>query len=104
MCNLKLMMAVAASALYRARYGVQEARESCTNGCTRHKDALKRTGRAAQTAEQSPTWCPGAHDELHRQVYRIQIGAQEARAGCTDGCTELNLAPRRPWRAAQTDY
>ena len=52
MCNLKLMMAVAVSALYRAQHGVQEARESCTDGCTGHKDALKRTGRAAQTGVQ----------------------------------------------------
>ena len=38
MCNLKLMMAIAASALYRAQHGVQEARKSCTNGCTGHQN------------------------------------------------------------------
>ena len=30
--------------------------------------------------------------EQHRRVYRAQLGAQEARAGGTNGCTELNLA------------
>ena len=68
MCNLKLKMAVAVSALYRAQHGVQEARESCTDGCTGHKDALKRTGRAAQTGVQgtkrgvqSPSWRSERH-------------------------------------------
>ena len=31
-----------------------------------------------------------------------QNGAQEAREGCTNGCTEPNLASRKPEWAAQT--
>ena len=69
MCYLKLMMAVAVSALYGAQYGVQEARESCTDGCTGHKDALKRTGRAAQMGAQ------GTKRRVHLKVSWRALGA-----------------------------
>ena len=65
---MKLMMAIAASALYRAQHGVQEARESCTNGCTGHNDALKRTGRAVQTGVQ------GTKRGVHLKVTRRALG------------------------------
>ena len=96
MCNLKLMMAVAASALYRAQHGVQEARESCTDGCTGHKDALKRTGRAAQTAVQSTK--RGVHLKVTWRALGIHLEASWRALGVLLEATwtpfEGNLEPK----------
>ena len=105
--------------VYRAPRGAQEARESCTDGRTGHNEAQKSPGRAVQTGVQitkrrsrgqgelhkcvqGTTWRPRGQGESHKRLYRAQLGAQEARESCTNSCTEFNLAPKRPGRAAQT--
>ena len=44
---------------------------------------------------QGTTWRPRGQGESHKRLYRAQLGAQEARESCTNGCTEPNLAPKR---------
>ena len=66
--------------VYRAQRGAEESRESCTDGCTDHKEALKRPGRAAQTYVQS--------------TQRRPIGAQEASSWAPEASKTAKLSPR----------
>ena len=75
MCNLKLMTAVAVSALHRARHGLQEARESCTDGCTGHKDALKFGPRGVQ---EHPSRLQEASRGSKRRPRASKLGPQGA--------------------------
>ena len=62
--------------MYRAQRGAEEARESCTGGCTGKRRSRGR-------------------GELHRRLYKSQRGAQEARESRTYVCTEHTKAPNR---------
>ena len=62
--------------MYRAQRGAQEARESCTGGCTGNKEALKRPGRAAQTVVQITKRRSRGQGEPHKRMYRAHKGAQ----------------------------
>ena len=89
--------------VYRAQRYAPKARESCTDGCTVHKEALKRPGRAVQTGVQitkrrSRSW-----------LCREQVGApkaileaESARTGQPVPTVQGQAAPRRLGRAAQT--
>ena len=84
-----------------------------TDGCTWHRVALKRPGRAVETGVQIANTRsrgqgelrklrPRSRGELHKRPCRAQLGGQEAREVSTIGCTQPNLEPKRPGRAAQT--
>ena len=62
--------------MYRAQRGAQYARESCADGCTERKEALKSPGRAAQTAVQIAKRRSRGQGEPHKRMYRAHKGAQ----------------------------
>ena len=58
--------------VYRAQRYAPKARESCTDGCTVHKEALKKPGRAIQTGVQI------TKRRSRRWLCREQVGAPKA--------------------------
>ena len=88
--------------VYRAQRCAPKARESCTDGCTVHKEALKRPGRAVQTGVQitkrrSRSW-----------LCREQVGAPKIILEIKSAWTvqpvptaHSKIASRRPGRDAR---
>ena len=88
--------------VYRAQRYAPKARESCTDGCTVHKEALKRPGRAVQTGVQitkrrSRSW-----------LCREQVGAPKIILEIKSAWTvqpvptvHSKIASRRPGRDAR---
>ena len=63
--------------MFRAQRDTEEVRESCTDGCTDHKEALKRPGRAAQTGVQGTKRRPRGSKLSPRGAQVDPRGAQE---------------------------
>ena len=59
--------------VYRAQRGIEKARESCTDGCTDHKEALKRPGRVAQMGVQGTERRPRGSKLSPRGVQELQV-------------------------------
>ena len=81
--------------VYSAQRGAEAARESCTDGCTDHKEALKKM------AVQRASWSSEGHlgdqigsDSAASADCTRQNGAQEAREGCTRRPRGSKLRPR----------
>ena len=70
--------------VYSAQRGAEEARESCTDGCTDHKEALKKM------AVQRASWSSEGH-------LGAQIGSNSAAsADCTGPSGAQEASKRRP--------
>ena len=65
--------------VYSAQRGAEEARESCTDGCTDHKEALKRPGRAAQTGVQGTKRRPRGSKLSPRGVQELQVAKKASK-------------------------
>ena len=96
--------------MYRAQRGAQEAGESCTDGCTDHKEALKRPGRAAQTyvqstqrrpigAQEASSWAP----EASKTAKLNSRGTQEAPSWTQEAHKRLQVEPKRRPNMAECD-
>ena len=75
----------------RAQRGAQQARESCTGGCTGYEEVLKRPGRVAQTGVHITKMCSRGQRKLHKRVYRAQKSVEEPSNRCPRG---FRLGPR----------